>query len=94
MRIEADPAPAREEPEVFHLWPENVRTWGLFLECSSQWRTSMDGREGLDLPGVEIILRRSGLPRDRRDQAWHDIMAMQFACLEVWANRRSERERD
>jgi len=85
-----EPPRPRQEPDVFHLWPENARTWGLFLGCASQWRTSMDGREGLDYGGVELVLRRSGLRPRRLREAWDAIVAMEFACLDVWAQRRRE----
>jgi hypothetical protein len=78
---------APQPPEIFALWPENVRTWGIWMSVQSQWRTSMAGREGLDYAGVDSELRH-GLhrvrPKDfRRVRA--EIQIMERVALRTWA---------
>lgn len=89
MRDPAD-APADDEPEVFYLWPENVRTWALWQSVQTQWRSSgMGGREGLDYAGVELQMQHLRVrPKDRR-RTRSEIQLMERTALRVWAERRA-----
>ena len=43
------------EPVEFGVWPENMETVQLFLDCQTQWRTTAAGVIGLDY-GVVLSL--------------------------------------
>jgi hypothetical protein len=88
IRIVGPVAPPRDELHIFHLWPENMLAWEVFLACGSQWRVSMDGREGLDYPGVEIVLQAFHLRPRRRQEVRRHLRVMEFACLDEWASQR------
>lgn len=80
---------ALDDTEVFHLWPENVAAWRLFMGCSNRWLSGMGGREGLDAYGVEVELRLHRVrPRQRR-QRWAEIKAMESEALTVWEEQRA-----
>lgn len=43
------------EPVAFEIWPENLDTVQLFIDCQTQWRTTSAGVIGLDY-GVVLAL--------------------------------------
>jgi hypothetical protein len=57
-------------PQDFEVWPENWPAVELFLRCQTQWRTSVNGRAGLDY-GVVLSLgslyQMADLPRVLED---------------------------
>ena len=62
------------------------------MACSSQWRTSMAGREGLDYPGVQIVIDQQRIrPRYRR-QRFRELQVMESAALQAWAAARATTE--
>jgi hypothetical protein len=66
---------------VAEVWPENWPALQLFLEVGTQWRFSMNGREGLD---YSILFRRlddKGLSRDEWEQFFADIQHLELAAL-------------
>lgn len=91
MVAEGDIVVARAE--TFHLWPENVEAWNLFVACQTQWRTTgMEGRRvGLDVHGVERAMWRMRVRPKHRRRRWDEIAVMEFAALDEWA-KRAERQ--
>jgi hypothetical protein len=83
--------PTLEPVKVFHLWPENVPAWSLWNACARQWNEGMDGRTGLNLPGVEIVMQRTHVPLRKRDRFWALLQAMEIAALDEWHKIREER---
>lgn len=80
--------PVLADVEPFYLWPENIPAWQLFQCCGTQWRTGMNGREGLDYAGVEVVMRLHRVrPRQRR-QRWAEVQAMESAALQAWEERK------
>ena len=86
--------PALEPVKVFHLWPENVPVWALWNACAKQWDEGMDGRIRLNLPGVEIVMQRTHVPRRKRDRFWSLLQVMETVALEEWRKLREERRRN
>jgi hypothetical protein len=39
------------------------------------------GPTGLDYAGVEVVMRRCGVPRDRRDDVFDDLQVLEAAAL-------------
>jgi hypothetical protein len=48
------------EPEEFAIWPENLQTVQLFLDCQTQWRATGSGVIGLDYGVVLALASLSG----------------------------------
>lgn len=68
--------------EPFIVWPGNWHVVRVFMWCSTQWRRSpMGGYEGLDYPGVEVVLRRRKVKKS--DVVFCQIQDMEMAALEV-----------
>lgn len=86
--------PAQPAPdEFFYLWPENVPAWQLWHCLQTQWRISMDGREGLDYAGVEAELRNGPMRVRRKDlrRRWDEIKVMERTALRVWREQRARK---
>lgn len=78
-----EPVDVSERLQAFHLWPENLSAWQLFMSVQSQWRGAMQ-REGLDLPGVQIVISQRREWRLRRRQRLVEVQLMARVCLEEW----------
>lgn len=74
-----------EIDEEFALWPECVETFNLWCLVQTQWRTGATGfPEGLHYPGVEVCMKRRGIPEKRRNGVFAGIQAMEQAALKEW----------
>jgi hypothetical protein len=51
---------AEPEPAEFAIWPENLETVQLFIDCQTQWRTTGSGVIGLDYGVVLALASLSG----------------------------------
>lgn len=71
----------RERPEDFELWPEHQEAWNVYLGCSTQWRVAvgMGGAywEGLDYSGVDVVMRRYKVPRNRQDVVFGQVQVLE-----------------
>jgi hypothetical protein len=74
--------------EEFHLWPENVAVFNLWLSIQTQWHSDSGTRTGLDYPGVEICIRNMAVPKNERQRHFAAIQAMERAALDEWAQHR------
>ena len=83
--------PTHAPVKVFHLWPENVPVWALWNACARQWNEGMEGRTGLNLPGVEIVMQRTRVPLRKRGRFWALLQSMEVAALDEWHKIREER---
>lgn len=70
-----------------YLWPENVASWNLFQAVSTQWMVSMAGATGLNYPGVESVMRLSGVKRGDRERVFNEIQCMERATLSAWREK-------
>lgn len=76
----------------WHLWPECLSTWTLWVDLQTQWRTGMAWATGLDYAAVWALIDRR-VPRRRRDEVFQAIQSMERAVLQVWAEK-AEQERN
>lgn len=70
-----------------YLWPDNVASWNLFQAVSTQWMVSMAGATGLNYPGVETVMRLSGIKRRDRERVFYEIQCMERATLSAWREK-------
>lgn len=88
-----DDTPAQPEP-VFYLWPENVGLWNLWGKLQTQWRSSMNGRDGLDYTGVLSYLQHVARIKPRHmDSTMTGIQAMEVAALNEWARQAKDNKK-
>lgn len=95
MVEETNEAGERASDEKCYLWPENLRTFNVWLQVQTQWRTSsgMDGthRTGLDYAGVATVMREVLHIRRRWwAEIWGGLRAMEIAAINAWAEQRQE----
>lgn len=87
LHIEAQDTPAEDADagEVFHLWPESVPIWRLWFQLQTQWRTGVQGRDGLDYTGVCSYLREVARIKPRHfADTFACLQAMERAALGAW----------
>lgn len=84
------PAGAGVDEPVFHLWPENVASYQLWLAVQTQWRVGGMGHPtGLDYASIRAKPAfRAVEPRNRREEALADVEAMEGAWLDERARQR------
>lgn len=75
--------------QPFYLFPENVEAWRLFGAVQTQWRGGT-AREGLDYPGVQIVIAQRRAWRLRRRRLMAEILVMERACLDEWGKQAAE----
>lgn len=72
---------AAESPQHFELWPEHAHAWAVYLGAYSQWRVVPGWQQamwlGLDYGGVEIVMRRYGVPEDERDEVFAQVQVLE-----------------
>lgn len=64
----------------FAVLPENVDAVAMFCRMGTQWRTGMNGREGLDLNLLPWLLTL--YPADDPRQLFEDLQVMELTVLE------------
>jgi hypothetical protein len=85
------PAPRRQQ-NICYLWPCNLRTFNLWMQVQTQWRTSATGsKTGLDYAGVEAWMRSQRILRpSARAEAMRCLQAMEIASINAWAQQRQD----
>lgn len=64
------------------IWPENLEAAWFFREyLQTQWRVGAGGATGLDYTAVLACIRTLGMARDKRDELFADVRAMEAAAL-------------
>lgn len=77
------------DQDEYWLWPENEKTFSLWLAVQTQWSVAgMGGAIGLNYPGVETCMRLRGMGRKKSIRAFEQIQAMEQVTLEEWARKR------
>lgn len=76
------------EQDEFWLWPESEEPFGFWLSIQTQWNTGMDGRTGLNYPGVEACMRMRRIRQGDRAELFGYVQVMEQAALEEWAKKR------
>ena len=71
------------------IWPENVPAVGLFLRCSTQWRSPEPNRLcGLDYGAVLSLGRLILDPSVDLPAVLEDLQVMELRAIELFAERR------
>ena len=86
--LHLDGAVAGRLDDVAWLWPENERTWRLWLQVQTQWRVGLDGKTGLDYAGVQACMELRRIPRRQRPRLFEQMHAMELAALGAWRDAR------
>ena len=77
------------DSDEFWLWPENEGPFLFWLSLQTQWQMGMAGPSGLNYQGVEICMRRRGIPGHERNRLFEQVQAMERASLDEWSNMKS-----
>lgn len=81
---------ARPKPDMFYLWPCNLRVFNIWHGIQTQWHVGMGGRTGLDYAGVLAYLREVLRIKPREvPQIFSSLQAMEFAALQAWSDKQS-----
>jgi hypothetical protein len=73
--------PADYAQEPFELWPENWPAFELFCSLSTQWRTGVGGRTGLDYNVLFRLLDDRQLERPEWQQLFRDVQFIEGEAL-------------
>ena len=65
------------------VWPDNHDAVRVFMRMGRQWRHGMNGKTGLDLSAVPMLMRALKIPRDKLLEVLDSIAEMESAALEV-----------
>jgi hypothetical protein len=84
LRLESGPV----IEEDFHLWPDNVATFKLWLSVQTQWVIGMNGRTGLEYAGVEACMRLHQVRKKEQREMFIGLQAMEHAALDEWSKKR------
>jgi hypothetical protein len=68
---------------VVEVWPENERSWLIFVNLRTQWRMGFGGETGLDYSVLYRDLDDLGITGDERLRLKAEIRAMEHAALEA-----------
>lgn len=66
---------------TFELWPEHLPALQLFRAVETQFRWSDGQPTGLDYTGVRASPAFRRLPRDKREDVFEDVCAMERAWI-------------
>lgn len=85
-----DPAEQRTQIEDYELWPEHGLAWKVFRRSGTQWRKTAGVQrvvwEGLDYAGVEVVMRRCGVPEAQADEVFEQLQVLEDETL-LWRNQ-------
>lgn len=75
-------------PSNYELWPEHVRAWDVYLGCSTQWVKTSVGLggviwEGLNYPGVEVVMRRYRVPADQEEEVFLQLQVLESETVRI-----------
>ncbi len=96
MGVELDkllpPRLQKDRPDDFDLWPEHWAAWNVYLGCGTQWRKrvvpmglqqGLTVWEGLDYPGVEVVMRRYRVPEERFDEVFSHLQVLEAETIAI-----------
>lgn len=79
-----DASTVQREEREFYLWPENERTFCIWLRLRTQWNYSAMGQKlGLNYPAVETVLCWEGLKGSKKRETLNALIAMEAQELKV-----------
>ena len=79
----------------FEVWPENWTAVRVFSMLSTQWRHGFAGPTGLDYNAIDVVVEKSGLSEDVRDDDhfFDSIRVLEGAALEKMAEDRERAQK-
>lgn len=77
--------------EIF-VWLENERAFNVFCFMDTQWRSGMNGVEGLDYNVLYRHLDRMKLSDDEYEQLFSDVRVMEYTHLSELNKLREEKK--
>ena len=86
-------AASSEDEDDFELWEENLESYNWFVKLSRRWVfNQFDGsRIRLDDVAIQVQFEIYGLKKSKRKTIMDDLLAMEFAALEVLNAKEAER---
>jgi len=64
------------------IWPDCELSFNVFCAMSTQWRTGMSGRTGLDYGVLPQVMRLCGIARAEWPAVFEDIQTLEQAALQ------------
>ena len=71
----------------FDLWDENHEAYELFIQCQTQWNTSMAGITGLNYPAVESVMRMNAKSIEKQTELFELIRFIERGFLYAVSER-------
>ena len=84
---------ALEAGREWHLWPEHLPAFELFLGLQTQWVVGMGGPVGLAYGGVESCLRLLGFKPAERRSRFVELQHIERGWLTGWREKNEKRDR-
>lgn len=82
------------ERREWHLWPECLPAFELFLSVQTQWVVSMSGPVGLSYPGVESCMRLQGVRRAQQRDRFAELQHIERGWLNGWREKQDKKTGD
>lgn len=90
FQVEAEAAAG---PREWHLWPEHLPAFELFLGLQTQWVVGMGGPVGLSYSGVESCLRLYGVKPAVRRERFAQLQHIERGWLQGWREKSEKQDR-
>lgn len=87
-----DTGDAPQAPREWHLWPECLPAFELFLGVQTQWVVGMGGPVGLSYPGIESCLRLYGIKPAERRQRFTELQHIERGWLAGWREKNEKQD--
>jgi hypothetical protein len=85
------PQAQRDSPQDFELWPEHAMAWDVYLGCGTQWVKTVGlwgvAWEGFNYPGVEVVMRRYGVPPQREGEVFAQLQVLERETVKLLNQR-------
>lgn len=86
------------QPDLFHVWPDNIESLSVFLALSTQWEQIVDDGDFVRTRIIyetfdTVVERLGGIPRRAWNRIFADIQLMERAALRVLNEARLERRK-
>lgn len=86
------PAQQRDRPLDFDLWPEHATAWDVYQGCGTLWRKTIGLAgvlwDGLDYPGLEVVMRRYRVPQELADEVFAQVQVMERETVRIRNGRK------
>ena len=87
-----DDGRGQHQPREWHLWPECLPAFELFLGNQTQWVVGMSGPVGLSYPAVESCMRLYGIPPAERRERFAELQHIERGWLAGWREKHEKQD--